>query len=270
MLRSTLPLLTVALFGCAGDPSSLPPLSDPTIPDRDDDGVSDDDDSATDDDDTPSPCPSGMAAVTPSGGTAFCIDRFEGALEVQVASLWVPRTPYGPLTSAEVVRAVPADGLVPQAYISGDEASAACLASAKRLCSAPEWLAACRGPDNTVWPYGATYVAGACNDTYPGGHPVVDYFGTNQGIWNMTSMNDPGINQQADTVDAGGTNTGCVSHWGAFDLHGNLHEWVDDPAGTFRGGFFADAEINGAGCTYATTAHPMSYHDYSTGFRCCL
>ena len=26
---------------------------------------------------------------------------------------------------------------------------------------------------------------------------------------------------------------------------------------------------DGAGCLYATTAHAQSYHDYSTGFRCC-
>ena len=34
-------------------------------------------------------------------------------------------------------------------------------------------------------------------------------------------------------------------------------------------GFYADAKLNGPGCTYATTAHEFTYHDYSTGFRCC-
>ena len=66
-----------------------------------------------------------------------------------------------------------------------------------------------------------------------------------------------------------GPRTSCVSAWGVHDLHGNLHEWVDDADGTFRGGFFADASINGAGCTYRTGAHARGYHDYSTGFRCC-
>jgi hypothetical protein len=27
---------------------------------------------------------------------------------------------------------------------------------------------------------------------------------------------------------------------------------------------------NGEGCTYATSAHAFDYHDYSTGFRCCM
>ena len=53
------------------------------------------------------------------------------------------------------------------------------------------------------------------------------------------------------------------------DLHGNLHEWIDDASGIFRGGFYVDASINGAGCSYRTTAHTFGYHDYSTGFRCC-
>jgi hypothetical protein len=44
---------------------------------------------------------------------------------------------------------------------------------------------------------------------------------------------------------------------------------VADGDGTFRGGFYADAALNGPGCTYRTTAHASSYHDYSTGFRCC-
>ena len=27
--------------------------------------------------------------------------------------------------------------------------------------------------------------------------------------------------------------------------------------------------MNGDGCTYRTAAHEFTYHDYSTGFRCC-
>ena len=60
-----------------------------------------------------------------------------------------------------------------------------------------------------------------------------------------------------------------MSAEGVFDLHGNLHEWIADPEGTFKGGFYADGKINGLGCGYTTTAHDTAYHDYSTGFRCC-
>jgi hypothetical protein len=53
-----------------------------------------------------------------------------------------------------------------------------------------------------------------------------------------------------------------------------MHEWgADSPDakghGRFRGGFYGDAETNGHGCNYVTGAHEPTYHDYSTGFRCC-
>ena len=75
--------------------------------------------------------------------------------------------------------------------------------------------------------------------------------------------------RQPDSLAATGAFTGCASPTGTFDMVGNLHEWIDDPGGTFKGGFYADAELNGHGCLYTTTAHAMTYHDYSTGFRCC-
>ncbi len=211
------------------------------------------------------PCPSLMALVDDT----FCIDLYEGALEEQgTDGSWSPASPYLTI-GTRVVRAVPAAAIVPQGYISGLEAQAACALSGKRLCTSDEWLAACRGPDGLTWPYGDTHVDGACNDRYAGGHPVVDFFGTSDGVWDLAHMNDPGINQQPATVARGGEFAACVSAWGAFDMHGNLHEWVADVDGTFRGGFYADASINGPGCLYATTAHDSMYHDYSTGFRCC-
>jgi hypothetical protein len=213
-----------------------------------------DTDTDTDTDADTGPCPPEMALA----GSA-CVDRWEATIDG-----WSPyEVPAGGV-------AVSAEGVVPQGYISGDVAAAACEASGKRLCSLDEWMRACQGPDGTTWPYGNTYDANACNDTYAGGHPVVDYFGTSTGVWDGDHMNDPGINQQPGTVDPTGANPGCVSADGIHDLHGNLHEWIADSAGTFKGGFYADAEINGEGCTYTTTAHTTDYHDYSTGFRCCM
>ena len=210
-------------------------------------------DGGADTDTAVGPCPAGMALA----GEA-CVDRWEAHL-----AGWSPYdVPEGGVAVAEA-------GAVPQGYISGEVAEAACEAAGKRLCALDEWLRACQGPDGWTWPYGDTYVEGACNDTYPGTHPVVDYFGTSDGVWDSEHMNDPGINQQPDTVDPAGANPACASAEGIFDMQGNLHEWIGDPDGTFKGGFYADASINGPGCTYATTAHDFGYHDYSTGFRCC-
>lgn len=217
----------------------------------------------------PRPAPCGPAAVLVDGGAPYCIDAYEAVLEVRVEGSWRLRSPYLVLAEDEEVRAVPARDLVPQAYISGLQARRACAASGKRLCTPDEWRQACQGPERWTWPYGDAHVVGACNDDYAGSHPVVDYFGTSDGVWDGAHMNDPGINQMPGTVAAGGKFGACESAFGAFDLHGNLHEWVEDPQGTFQGGFFADGEINGPGCTYRTTAHTETYHDYSTGFRCC-
>ncbi|MDP2315203.1 MAG: SUMF1/EgtB/PvdO family nonheme iron enzyme [Pseudomonadota bacterium] len=200
-----------------------------------------------------SPCPPEMALAG-----AACVDRWEAHLD--------GASPYDVPESGV---AVAAEGVVPQGYISGEVAAAACAAGGKRLCSLDEWMRACGGPEATTYPYGDTYDGAACNDSYGGGHPVVDYFGTSDGVWDGTHMNDGGINQQPGTVDATGANPGCVTPEGVYDLHGNLHEWIEDPAGTFKGGFYADAALNGAGCGYTTTAHSIDYHDYSTGFRCC-
>jgi sulfatase modifying factor 1 len=264
-----LPLLL--LLACTSSPErhrpgELPDDSAPPEADADADSDADSDADADADADTdPGPCSGGMALVD----DAFCVDRWEAALEAWDGAAWVARSPYQTLSAGERVRAVSSSGLVPQGYISGDEAEAACEQAGKRLCSSAEWLAACRGPQGLTYPYGDGHIDGACNDAYAGGHPVVDYFGTSEGVWDSAHMNDPGINQMAGTVAPGGAYSDCISASGALDLHGNLHEWVADADGSFRGGFYADASINGAGCGYVTTAHDRGYHDYSTGFRCC-
>lgn len=201
--------------------------------------------------DTGGPCPNGMALVE-----SFCIDRFEAHLDGQ--------SPYEVPTTG-VAESAP--GIVPQGYISGEVATAACVAAGKRLCTLDEWARACQGSDGWAYPYGDTYDAGACNVTRAE-HPIISLFGSDAD-WSTSQMNDPAINQQPDTVDPSGANPGCVSREGVYDLHGNLHEWIADPAGTFKGGFYMDAVINGPGCSYVTTAHTLDYHDYSTGFRCC-
>lgn len=83
-------------------------------------------------------------------------------------------------------------------------------------------------------------------------------------------MNNPQLNQLPDTVDLTGANAECVTPEGVFDLVGNLHEWTSDVSGTFRGGSYVEAYINGSGYSYVTTAHSTYYHNFSTGFRCCM
>eukprot|EP01106_Pelomyxa_sp_JSP_P005478 TRINITY_DN18688_c0_g1_i1.p1 TRINITY_DN18688_c0_g1~~TRINITY_DN18688_c0_g1_i1.p1 ORF type:complete len:268 (+),score=77.98 TRINITY_DN18688_c0_g1_i1:37-804(+) len=208
----------------------------------------------------------------------YCVDLYEEALEVQRADgTWQLRPPYGPLNQTEVVRAVVAAKFPPVGYLSGQDATVACGNAGKRLCTSPEWLLACQGPTGCTYPYCGSFIEGACNIVYdvpPFYHPVCNLYDTCDGVWDSAHMNNPDINQQPYTVAPGGNFSQCKSTYGAYDMHGNLHEWVakDNPQstnGAFRGGFYADGTINGQGCLYVTTAHSFDYHDYSTGFRCC-
>ena len=89
----------------------------------------------------------------------------------------------------------------------------------------------------------------------------------NKGAYNHENMNDPRMNQLANTVEPTGTAAACTNSYDVYDMVGNVHEWVDD--GAFHGGYYLDTEKNGEGCGYRTDAHAVWYHDYSTGFRCC-
>lgn len=207
-------------------------------------------------------CPDGMTAVT-----TFCVDRFEAAL-VEVLNDGSER-PWSPYFNPgdRRTRAVSIEAAVPQAYINGLQAADACAEAGKRLCTDAEWLRACQGPAGTTYPYGDTRQPGVCNDARDT-HPAIEYFGSDDpSVFSM--LDNACIGQQEDTVDRAGTNAGCVSVDGGFDMMGNLHEWTADPNGTFRGGFYVDTFRNGDGCLYATTAHTRSHWDYSTGFRCC-
>ncbi len=219
-----------------------------------------------------SPCPAGMVHIS-----SYCIDTWEAhVVELDDAGAEHPHSPYD-VVDGLTVRAKSAGGVVPQGYISQVEATAACTAAGKRLCSADEFHQACEGPgwaDGGTWyPYGGeTHIPGYCNEGKGSEMPVL--FGDNAANWTYADFNDPRLNQ----IDGGLAPTAsyphCESPYGIFDCVGNLHEWGSDPAdanghGRFRGGFYGDAELNGHGCLYVTSAHALTYHDYSTGFRCC-
>jgi hypothetical protein len=221
------------------------------------------------------PCPAGMAFVETDAGV--CVDLYEGALVVSTDAGDTPWPWYTPIDGVDAggLHAIPAHGIYPQGYISQVQATAMCAASNKRLCTFDEWTAACRGqPEHDyVYPYGDTYDPTACNEGRES--PIIRLYGPSPSYSNQ-ELNDPRCDQLDAGLAQGGDYTKCVSFYGAYDMHGNLHEWIDDSPdptdptkGSFMGGYFVDATINGPGCEYRTTAHAKTYHDYSTGFRCC-
>lgn len=215
------------------------------------------------------PCPADMVVV----GRDLCVDRFEASLvEVFPDGTEQPWSPYYS-PDGHVVRAVNALGGVPQGYIRGTDAKRACELSRKRLCKPDEWTRACMGPKKTIYTYGSVNEPRRCNDSGKSAmqhyYPLSDSAEDKKKWGNKGSMMDPRLNQLEGSIAPSGTFTGCTNEYGVYDMNGNLHEWVDDPEGTFRGGYYLDTHINGDGCGYATTVHPFSHQDYSTGFRCC-
>jgi formylglycine-generating enzyme len=209
------------------------------------------------------PCPPDMALVTYQKKQA-CVDLYEAAL-----ADWPASHPVDGV-DASTLRAIPAKGIKPQVNINMYQADTACQNAGKRICNGAEWMAACRGPKNNVYPYGNDYTKGACNEGRPSPmHAVFGPFG-----WGR--HDDPRLAEADNTIEPGGSFPLCVTAYGNYDMHGNVHEWISDPAkpfdwryGVFVGGYFADAQGNGFGCFYRTTAHVREYHDYSIGFRCC-
>ena len=212
-------------------------------------------------------CPPEMANVD----NRFCVDRWEASLvEILPDGAEQAWPPYGPLEAGHRLRAVSRSHVIPQAYISGAQAAEACASAGKRLCAPVEWRKACRGPEDQKFGYGNERVAGRCNDR--GQSPMLRLYPQVARSWKLVGlaeMNDPRLNQLEGTLSPTGDHDECTNGYGVYDMVGNLHEWTSDPNGTFQGGYYLDTHLNGDGCSYRTVAHEFTYHDYSTGFRCC-
>lgn len=211
-------------------------------------------------------CPAGMVR---SGGGRFCIDAYECAVDEQLADgSLVPHAVNQPLVSTHTYIAKSVAGVVPQAYVSGAEALAACTNAGKRLCAPVEWRAACGGSNGFAFPYGPRRVDKKCKDS--GAAPMVVYYASSLGRgFDGSELNDPRLLLVPNTVAKTGELTDCVTDEGVHDMVGNLDEWTADTNGTFQGGYWLDTSQHGDGCAYRTIAHEFGYHDYSLGFRCC-
>jgi sulfatase modifying factor 1 len=201
----------------------------------------------------------------------FCVDRWEASLvELATDDREIPWSPFRQVEDGHRLRAVSRPDVYPQGYVSGAQAARACAEAGKRLCSPVEWRTACRGPESMTFGYSNSREPERCNDTarspmlhyYPHFLEPSHYVGSKE-------MNDPRLNQLGGTLAKTGAHESCTNGYGVYDMVGNLHEWTNDPNGTFQGGYYLDTHENGDGCMYRTTAHDYAYHDYSTGFRCC-
>jgi formylglycine-generating enzyme required for sulfatase activity len=186
-----------------------------------------------------------------------------------------------------------AAGVFPQGYVSRNESERACKAAGKRLCTFNEWRRACQGKHWWRYPYGGREKPGVCSSGKD--HLLSQLFGADSRKWEYDKhFNSPLLNQKEDFLAKAGAHSGCANDEKIYDMVGNLHEWVNGMVtqkfvdslekdkverkeqhwrtgnGIFLGGFYSTNSQLGPGCYYVTYAHEPSYHDYSTGFRCCM
>lgn len=187
----------------------------------------------------------------------------------QAQAMAVPPVPQHQQGAEPEIVAVSKPGVTPNGYLSAIDAETACRNAGKRLCTADEWVRACMGKQQQKFPYGSSYKAGACN-VFRWTHPAGE-------LHDDPSMGhlDPRLNlvrdKEGPLLRKTGATPTCASEWddgAAFDMNGNLDEWVDDPQGRFLGGFYARAQKNG--CQSSVSSHGRTYFDYSLGMRCCL
>ncbi len=96
-------------------------------------------------------------------------------------------------------------GLIPSGHLSFYRAERACQAQGKRLCTADEYRWACSMGSDDMYPYANIFVPNICNDPIAGaGAPVA------------TGSRSECTNAQAPL---------------AFDMSGNLAEWIDQDVG---------------------------------------
>lgn len=222
----------------------------------------------------------------------FCVDRWEAHLVTLDPVGGLRRHPHNlrPPEGAWFA-ARSAAGIYPQAYISRTEAKTACERAGKRLCSWLEWRRACQGPRWLRFPYGHGERRGICNTDKK--HLLHELFAGDKPWKYEEHFNSPRLSLEPGYLAPAGAHEACESPAGVFDMVGNLHEWVsttvtddfvermeaepveriDQPwvvgNAMFLGGFYSTRNQHGPGCHYTTIAHEPTYHDYSTGFRCC-
>jgi hypothetical protein len=133
-------------------------------------------------------------------------------------------------------------GVMPKNYVTFYVAQADCAKLGKRLCGEEEWVRACDGsPEGAQlrrFGYGDSFILENCN------------------VQNTVPVES-------------GKFPKCRTAWGAYDMVGNMYEWVVPKQGSTiyaLGG--AHGEGQGATC-YKGSSYQPNYYQIHIGFRCC-
>jgi hypothetical protein len=154
-------------------------------------------------------------------------------------------------------------GVLPMVMVSWYDARRRCAAQGKRLCTETEWTFACEGPTFRPYPYGLRRDHHRCRiDHQPFGPNFIR-------LRDRATVVDESAHLYAALPS--GMQPGCVTWAGAYDMTGNVDEWVVNEDGVpfnsaLKGGWWGPIR---ARCRASTTAHKESFIFYQIGFRCC-
>jgi sulfatase modifying factor 1 len=159
---------------------------------------------------------------------------------------------------------------IPSAWDKGivKNAKQLCESVGKRVCTMEEWIASCRGPRGSDYPFGSklpdplrtTADAAPCNYAQPFTDPI------EKEIWKR----NPEEFARLDKRDPSGTR-GCVSASGAEDMMGNCEEWVSCPSYMNKNGWCLAGRYwsEPYKCNRMSAGHDPGWHYYDTCGRCC-
>jgi formylglycine-generating enzyme required for sulfatase activity len=162
-----------------------------------------------------SPCPAGMVFVGSSGG-GFCIDKYEASPGEDCLDDF-PENMRETMINMEKsgCRSVSRAGQKPWTFVSRDQAAEICRMGGKRLPTAAEWQSAALGTLDAP--------AGNCQLS----------------------------NNWDEQPGPGGQGDDCVSGVGAYDMIGNVWEWVSDEV---VDGVYRDMDLPAAGYIQAMSS----------------
>jgi hypothetical protein len=133
----------------------------------------------------------------------------------------------------------PGGRTIPRTNVSFEEAEKLCQSRGERLCNEQEWERACRGKNGVSFPYGSAFDPARCNTRSTQIAPAGDY-------------------------------KECRSGSGAYDMSGNVAEWVTARGQPAQKGGFAGGPNAAHWSRCSNTTHGVGPEGgVFVGFRCC-
>lgn len=141
--------------------------------------------------------------------------------------------------------------------MSWQQCSQICNDRTKRLCEEDEWTFSCMGEEMQPYPYGYSFNHTICN------------------IEREPLLCNGKVCDHREPISAFKQ---CVSPFGVHNMIGNVDEWISVPRynhskipgatmrSALKGGHFAGGRHR---CSVKTTDHDETFHQISTGCRCC-